>query len=199
MNFDRTPQITVAIPSIPPRRKMLNEAIRSVVNQTLPAAAISVAVDVDRQGAPATRQRALDAVQTEWVAFLDDDDLFMNVHLGALYAHAMETDADFVYSWFWVPGGADPFPATHFTNPFDPNDPVETTITVLVRTELAKEVGFQAINRGHGQNTGEDRFFTLGCMQAGGKISHLVERTWYWRHHQGNTSGLTTKGDWLNE
>jgi glycosyltransferase involved in cell wall biosynthesis len=193
-----TPGITVAIPSIPPRRKMLQEAVRSVTLQTLPAAAISVAVDVDRQGAPATRQRALDAVQTEWVAFLDDDDMFMREHLEKLYGHAQETGADFVYSWFVVPGGTDPFPSTHYTNPFDPLDPIETTITVLVRTGIAKQVGFQALNRGHGQNTGEDRFFTLGCMEAGAMVSHLVDKTWWWRHHGGNTSGLTTKGDWLN-
>lgn len=197
--MDQHPQITVAIPSIPPRRKMLQNAVRSVMNQTLPAAALSIAVDVDQQGAPATRQRALDAVKTEWVAFLDDDDMFKSNHLEALYGHAIETGADFVYSWFWVPGGSDPFPSTHFTNPFDPENPIETTITVLVRTELAQAVGFEPLNRGHGQNTGEDRFFTLGCLARGAHISHLVEKTWYWIHHGGNTSGLTTKGDWLNE
>lgn len=189
-----TPGITVAIPTIPTRAKMFGEAIRSVSNQTYPPAAISVAVDVEKQGAPATRQRALDAVITEWVAFLDDDDLFMAQHLEHLYAHAMETGADFVYSWFHVPGGADPFPETHFTEPFDYLNPIETTITTLVRTGLAKTVGFQALNRGE-VNTGEDRFFTLGCMHAGATISHLVERTWWWRHHAGNTSGLPTKGD----
>lgn len=192
------PQITVAIPTIPPRRRMLHEAIASVTNQSLTPAALSIAVDVNREGAPATRQRALDAVQTKWVAFLDDDDLFMDVHLDHLYAHALDTGADFVYSWFIVPGGTDPFPSTHFTNQFDPEDPIETTVTVLVLTELAKQVGFQPIFRGHGQNTGEDRFFTLGCLQAGAQISHLVEKTWWWRHHAGNTSGLTTKGDWLS-
>lgn len=177
---------------------MLHEAISSVTNQSLPAAALSIAVDVEREGAPATRQRALDAVTTPWVAFLDDDDLFMNVHLEHLYTHARDTGADFVYSWFLVPGGADPFPATHFSEPFDPDNPIETTVTVLVRTELAKAVGFQSLNRGHGQNTGEDRFFTLGCLQEGAKVSHLVERTWWWRHHGGNTSGLPNKGDWLS-
>ena len=193
------PDITVVIPSIPPRRKMLQEAVRSVMNQTLPAAALSIAVDVNREGAPATRQRALDGAGTEWVAFLDDDDLFMNVHLEHLYAHAQETGADFVYSWFHVPGGTDPFPQTHYTNPFNPDDPIETTITVLVRRELAQQAGFQALNRGHDTNTGEDRYFTLKCLDLGGKVSHLVEKTWWWRHHGGNTSGLTTKGDWLTQ
>jgi len=190
------PGITVAIPTIPPRPKKLREAIQSVTNQTLLPAAISIAMDNNKEGAPATRQRALDAVQTDWVAFLDDDDLFHTDHLKSLYDHAMDTGADFVYSWFWVTGGIDPFPTTHFTEPFDPENPIETTITVLVKTELAKEVGFQALDRGE-TNTGEDRFFTLGCLAAGARISHLVKRTWFWMHHGGNTSGLTTKGDWV--
>lgn len=190
------PGITVVTPSIPPRALMLARALRSAALQSLPPAALSVAVDVNREGAPATRQRALEAVRTEWVAFLDDDDVFKPNHLELLSQHAQETGADFVYSWFEVPGGMDPFPETHYTNPFNPDDPIETTVTTLVRTELAQQVGFQALDRGE-INTGEDRYFTLGCLEAGAKISHLVAKTWYWFHHSGNTSGLPTKGDSL--
>lgn len=186
------PGITVVVPSIPPRVQMLQRAIRSVGQQTMPAAAISVAIDMNREGAPATRQRALDAVRTDWVAFLDDDDWFLPHHLEHLARHADETDADFVYSWFTVMGGGDPFPDTHFTNPFDPQNPIETTVTTLVKTELAKQVGFKALDRGQ-INTGEDRYFTLGCLEAGAHISHLVERTWVWSHHGRNTSGLPSK------
>lgn len=190
------PGITVVTPHIPSRALMLARAIRSIALQTLPATAMSVAVDVNREGAPATRQRALDAVRTEWVAFLDDDDVFKPIHLEHCYNHAMETGADFVYPWFEVPGGRDPFPETHFTNPFDPEDPIETTIVTLVKTELAQQVGFKAMDRGE-INTGEDRYFTLGCLAAGAKISHLVEKTFFWFHHSGNSSGLPTKGDSL--
>lgn len=186
------PGITVVIPSIPPRHLMLAQAVRSVMAQTMPAAAISVAIDVNREGAPATRQRALDAVNTDWVAFLDDDDWFNPDHLELLYKHAMDTGADFVYSWFNVVGGTDPFPSTHYTEPFDPQNPIETTITTLVRTGLAKEAGFQALDRGQ-INTGEDRYFTLKCLDLGANIQHLVAKTWAWRHHSQNTSGLSTK------
>lgn len=191
-----TPGISVAIPTIPSRALMLTRAVRSVALQSMPAAALSIAVDINREGAPPTRQRALDAVGTDWVAFLDDDDMFMVQHLEHLYRHAQDTGADFVYSWFEVPGGTDPFPSTHFTNPWNPDDPIETTVTTLVRTELAKEVGFRALDRGEA-NTGEDAFFTLGCQAKGARISHLVEKTWYWMHHSGNTSGFPTKGDSL--
>lgn len=186
------PDITVCMPSIPPRGVLRNAALASVNAQTIQPAAISVAIDVNREGAPATRQRALDAVNTKWVAFLDDDDMFMPQHLDHLYQHQLDTGADFVYAWFEVIGGGDPFPPTHFTNPFNPDDPIETTITTLMRTELAKEIGFQSLNRGEG-NTGEDYRMVLKCVEKGAKISHLVERTWYWRHHSKNTSGLPTK------
>lgn len=196
--------ITVAIPAHPARIRngMLNRAIASAMLQTTHPVALSVAVDIGGDGAPITRQRALDAVTTDWVAFLDSDDLFMPHHLEALSKHALDTGADFVYSWFKVMDAQgrilehDPvFPPTHFTEPFDPLNPIETTITTLVRTALAKEVGFQELNRGHDTNTGEDRFFTLGVMDAGGIISHLVEKTWIWVHHGHNTSGRPTKGD----
>lgn len=89
-------------------------------------------------------------------------------------------------------GGRDPFPPTHYRDPFDPQKPIETTITVLVRTDLAQQVGFQRLNRGE-TNSGEDRFFTLGCLAAGARIEHLVEKTWLWHHNSGNTSGLPTR------
>jgi hypothetical protein len=189
-----TSDITVAIPTIPPRYQLLARAIRSVSTQTLPADALSVSWDIEHEGAAATRQRALDGVQTGWTAFLDDDDEMLPEHLARLMRHARETDSDYVYSWFeTVPAGHDPFPPYHFTNEFNPADPIQTTITILVKTELAKSVRFvPQDDEGkliRGQRWGEDYEFTLGCIRAGGKISHLVERTWLWHHDSGNTSG----------
>src|SRR5262245_18607176 len=196
-------KITICTPTHVARlyNGMFRAAMESAATQTLPPAAFSVAVDTDRQGAAPTRQRALEAVQTDWVAFLDSDDLFLPRHLELLAKHAIETEADFVYSWFKILTASgeilehDPiFPMGHYLNPFNPEDPIETTITTLVRTDLAQEVGFYALDRGEA-NSGEDRRFTLGCLEAGGKISHLVRKTWLWRHHGQNTSGLPTKGD----
>lgn len=195
--------IGVIIPSIPPRRPQLLRALRSVGKQTMLAEDLSVAVDVEHAGAPVTRQRALDGLATgvEWVAPLDDDDEFMPFHLEALHAHAMETGADYVYSWFELVGpdgmsygDYDPvFPETHFTNPFDPAEPIETTITILIKRELLAAVGYVELDRpeeyAKGASTGEDRNLTLRCIEAGATISHLVRRTWRWHHHGRNTSG----------
>lgn len=186
--------ITVVTPTIPPRGACLMEAIGSAWLNSLKPNGFSIALDVDGEGAAATRNRALMSVRaadSPWVAFLDDDDQMMTDHLAKLKRHADETGADFVYSWFYADGFKDPFPATHFTNQFDPANPIETTITTLVRTELAQEVGFQPLPE-RKFNSGEDFNFVLGCVKAGAKISHLAERTWVYRHHGFNTSGLAS-------
>lgn len=189
--------MSVAIPSIPPRATYLKRAIESVLTQTFPAAGISVAFDLAHEGAPATRQRALDAVTTEWVAFLDDDDWFYPEHLETLWRGAAEHDADYVFSYYMVHDFTgrprpDIDPLGHFGKVWNPEEPTQTTITVLVRTELAKSVGFEPPTPGElidGQVSGEDFKFTLGCRDAGAKIVHIPTRSWAWSHHQSNTSG----------
>ena len=175
---------------------MLNRAIGSVMAQERPADAVSVAIDHKRAGSAWTRQRALQAVQTEWVAFLDDDDHFRPNHLAVLLDAADETGADYLFTWFQMHDSAgnerDWDPLGHFGKTFDPENPTQTTITTLVRTELAQTVGFCEPPVGkeiHGQRLGEDFEFTLGCIAAGGKVVHVPQRTWIWTHHGANTSG----------
>lgn len=181
--------ITVAIPSIPPRvcGGLLQSATESVRAQTLlPSGGISVSVDVDKAGAAVTRQRALDGVKTEWVAFLDDDDLFYPNHLETLLGLASDTGADYLYSWF---DGNNPFPQ-HRGKEFDPDNPHHTTMTVMVRTELAKQVGFATDHPEGWTLPQEDWRFTLGCIEAGAKFAGTGDVTWHYRVHRGNTSGV---------
>jgi hypothetical protein len=199
-----TPGITVAIPAHPARvaNGMLHRALASVWTQTLPAAAVSVAVDHDREGAWTTRQRTLDAVQTEYVAFLDSDDELMPHHLEVL-AQAAQEGADYAFAWFTIrdaAGNEQPGwdPLGHFGKPWNPQDPHQTTITTLVRTELAKAVGFKSPPEQqliHGQRLGEDFAFTLGCMNAGAEIVHVPVKSWWWSHHGANSSGTPGQGD----
>lgn len=193
--------VTAVIPSIPPRAAMLKRAVGSVLGQTLPAAALAVAVDVRREGAAKTRDRALRSARTTWVAFLDDDDEMLSEHLAILLATARETEADYVFSYYTVVdadgrelAGVDPL--GKFGQPFDPEHPHQTTITTLVRTELAQPVGFTDPPEGltiDGQRHGEDFEFTLGCVRAGARIVHVPRRTWLWRHHGTNTSGRSDR------
>lgn len=187
-------EVTVATATIPPRTQpggLLEAATNSVWAQTQPpAGGISCALDVGKNGASVTRQRALDAVRTDWVAFLDDDDFFYPQHLETLSNLVRETGADYVYSWF---DGNNPFPM-HRGRQFDPAEPHHTTMTVMVRTELAKTAGFLLPDGPlHQDWMGEDWMFILRCSEAGGKFAGTGEITWHYRTHTGNTSGLPTR------
>lgn len=198
-------EITVAIPAHPARvvNGMLDRAVASVKAQLLPAADISIAIDEDGDGAAITRQRALNAVKTEWTAFLDSDDWFYPEHLRVLAAGARIFRADYLFSYYMVhfPDGK-PWPANdplgHFGKQFDPRAPHQTTITTLVRTDLAKQVGFFDPPEGSvvgGHRGGEDWHFTVGCAEAGARFYHVARRTWAWCHHGANSSGIPGRGD----
>lgn len=192
-----TSDITVVIPSIPPREPLLHRALASVQAQKLAPDAVVVQLDDDHQGAAATRQAGLDHVETEWVAFLDDDDELMPNHLRVLSIAARKFQADYVFSYYTVKDALgrlrpDVDPLGHFGRHFDPDRPHQTTITTLVRTELAQAVGFREPPQGaliNGEHYGEDFQFTVECVKAGAKIVHIPRRTWFWHHHGANTSG----------
>lgn len=189
--------ISVVIPTHPARvaNGMTKRAVGSVLGQTHPATAIIVEQDLTRAGAALTRHSGLQKVTTEWVAFLDSDDQFKKNHLQVLFDCAMASGADYVYSWYDAIGFlSDPLP--HFGKVFDPENPTHTTITTMVRTELAQSVGFQKHNDPTLEvHSGEDWYFTLGCVAAGAKIVHVPQRTWLYNAHGRNTSGQAHRGD----
>jgi glycosyltransferase involved in cell wall biosynthesis len=189
--------ISVVIPSIPPRSRLLMRALASVAAQTWCPDEIIVTIDREARGATWTRQHGLDMATGDWVAFLDDDDELLPQHLERLLACAEETGADMVFPWFTVVGGIDPFPQ-HFGRQWDPQDPTQTTITFLVRRQAAIDCGgFLEPDDdvdGEGHRAGEDFRFVCRLGEKH-KIVHLPERTWRWHHHPstpstlGNTSG----------
>lgn len=242
------PGITVVIPTVPPRAELLRRALDSVAGasswmaqlygSSVPVDSI-VVEDQCRNGAAKTRHQGLLAVETEWVAFLDDDDVMHPDHLTQLYGAALEHGADYLWSRFqiikedqvWSPCAHQmstifdaPCPLTHHRrrndvyehlrprteivqgpvflgekafSQWNDNDPCQTTITTLVRTELALAAGgFEQFEDDgstvDGNRRGEDHEFTLKCRAAGGVFRHVPRVTWDWYHHSGNTSGMPT-------
>jgi len=236
--------ITVVIPTIPPRETLLRRALDSVASATarmgqmygsmVPVEQVIVH-DQDRRGAALTRHKGLLAVDTEWVAFLDDDDVMHPNHLTELMSAALLFNADYLWSRFQIIKEdhvwqlcEDPYdrPTTHHRNQFsgydevpthlmprsqtiqgpvflgekafsqwNDDDPCQTTITTLVRTELALATGGfeQFTDDGStvdGNRRGEDHEFTLRCRKAGGAFRHVPRVTWDWYHHSANTSGM---------
>lgn len=201
--------VGVAIPSIPPRQPLLRQAVDSALDQTLTPTQISVVVDYERQGAAATRNRAWRMLDTDWVAFLDDDDLFHRHHLRACLMHAETTGADLIYPWFDIEGGTDPLACTvngELVNPFGVEFGPEQAayvcdvanfvpVTTLVRRSLLEEIGGfpQPGSDEWPHPQAEDWGILINVIRAGGKIAHLADRTWIWRHHGANTSGDPTR------
>ena len=189
-----------AIPSIPPRERLLRRAVKSILRQTTPVDQISIAMDTNREGAGSTRNRALDAINTEWTCFLDDDDEVRPEHVELLLQHANETGADIVYPWFDMLGGLDPslssptfckegqeWPGLNYAFP----------ITILGRTELLKAARFPSEDPTPGARNFDwhtaDKPFWSAIVDMGGVISHLPARTWVWHHHGANTSGVSDR------
>lgn len=192
-----SPGITVVIPHIPPRHVPLLRAIRSVTDQTHPAEAISIVTDNEKRGAGRTRNRALAMARTRWVAFLDDDDFLHPNHFQVLLRHALEMDADVVYSSCRViHTELGVIPADHPAweewgrpgKPFDPELLRERSylpVTSLVKTSLAQQSSFEPPPGSHYDDWG----FYLGLLDLGARFSHINEVTWTWTHGDHNTSG----------
>lgn len=190
-----THEITMCIPSIPIRSDLLLQAIKSVREQSYPVQAISITIDNDKLGAAENRNRALFNTSTEWVAFMDDDDILYPNHLELLVAKQIETEADVVFPWFDTdPPGGDPFPAEFETREYNPAEPHMFPITTLVRRRFAMEVrGFPVADPVSAVCAGEDWTFWLKMRDAGAIFAHVPQRTWCWNMKGQNTSGLPTR------
>ena len=192
--------VTFAVPTHPARGNaadpdtLLGRALRSVYAQTVvPSGGISVACDLNGDGAAVTRQRALDEVSTTFVSFLDSDDWLYPNHLETHWRLLQENDGDVAYSWW---GGNRPFSEkTHRGIPFDNAHPHHITMTLTVRTELAKQVGF-LFPQMHPEWYGEDWKMITGLAALGAKFVGTAEETWFYdASHGGNSSGIPGKGD----
>lgn len=190
------PGTTAVIPAHTPRLAdgSLLRAVESVLDQQHPVDAIAIAIDATGQGAAATRQRALDMAGTEWVAFLDADDRWYPHHLRTLHALADERHADYCYAWF--DGNViGEWERTHRGRQMssDPAQAHHTTMTVLVRTDLAQQVGFRPHPDAPPTWTGEDWLFTLHCLNRGAVFAGTPDVTWHYGVDAANTSGLPTR------
>lgn len=192
--------ITVVIPALPSRiGTMLQDALFSVGQQLLQPEETIVEIDMRGLGPAVARNAAIDRVNTPWVAFLDDDDMLLPEHLRKLARAQEETGADVLWPWFYVRGGTDPFPH-HFGKQWDPVSPHLFPITTLVRTSALRAVGgFQELGEVADPNdpartvAGEDWDLWLRLSASGARFHHVPERTWVWRHHSRNTSGLPSR------
>lgn len=134
--------VTVITPAIPERLHLLNNCVESVRDQTIQPRAHLIRLDNERIGSASTCNRLVEAVDTEWIAFLADDDVFYPNHLETLVGGS-DDNVSVVYSWCKVVGRVK-HPAW---NPNAHFDPVRLRTgnyipsTTLVRTSHFRELG----------------------------------------------------------
>jgi hypothetical protein len=186
--------ITVITASIPERRRLLAEAIESVQTQTSPVEAHLIRVqqpprDVLSPTHSATQLNALlAAVDTEWVAPLGDDDIYLPHHVEKIQPH-LGHDVDLVYSWAkdeyedfridvsdWTPA--------QVAHRLEEGNFIRSTITI--RTELLRRIGGWARDFRDGAfgETGvpyEDWDLLIRLARAGGRFRCAPFETWEYR------------------
>lgn len=177
--------VTVIMPTIPPRRAQRGNALHSVAAQNRLPSAVLIEEDTEKLGSARMRNRMLRYVTTEWVTFLDDDDMLYPQHLSTLMAAQHDTGADVVYGWYDVHGGTDPRPDRE-GKPFDADELRRgsyITVPSLVRTSLARAAGFEY------RDGLDDWGFYLNLLDLGAMFHHVPERLFLWNHWAANTSG----------
>lgn len=203
--------VAVVIPTIPGREAMLERALESVRAQTRRPDQVVVERDSLRTGADQARNRALERVTTDVIAWLDDDDHLLPNHLKACM-RVMEQSPwkpDLVYPAPSVVGGEDPTAVSvqgRWTLPwgvrFGPEQEAHLRrfgsfipMTHVVRTALVRQIGGflpgrEVMTEGLGRRyRGEDEDYLLRLLDAGAAFEHLDARTWVWNVHGGNTAG----------
>jgi len=195
--------VTAVIPTIPPRRRLLLRAVASVRYQTRPVDEIITPTDTESRGAAYNRNQGIWQASSEWVAFLDDDDIWLPHHIERLLMAADETGADIVYPWFQgvtqdglgtrlngqivdpfrVPFGEEQAEYLRKEGNFIP-------VTLIARTSLLRDVGgFSMAPWASADNPCEDWGCWIKLVDAGARFYHLPEITWRWNGHQQHTSG----------
>lgn len=201
--------VAVVIATIPERRRQLDAAVTSVTAQHRLPDELIVEADPERTGAAAARNRGLAKVTAELVAWLDDDDLLLRNHVGAL-ARVLERapDVDLVYPRPRMLGGADPTAVTvggiwtkPWGIPFGREQEYHLRhrgsfipITHMARTETVRRAGGfpEGVTLPDGRYSGEDERYLIALLDAGARFKHLDAVTWQWRVWDGHTAGKGT-------
>jgi glycosyltransferase involved in cell wall biosynthesis len=179
--------VTVVTPSLPSRGDMLAEAMATVTCQTMAPIAHAISVDHGRRGPAAVRNDLLAGVTTEWVAFLDDDDLLDESHLEILVTAGYRADAAVVVPYCRFGGPS--IPPRYCNQVYDRAalaDHGIFPITVLAKTEAIRRAGC------FGGERYEDWALWNRMADQGAFFLVVPEETWTYRlgHGDHRTHGV---------
>lgn len=182
--------ITVIIATVPPRWRMLACAVESVGRQTHLPDKILIEYDLAHEGPAPTRNRAIEKVDTEWCANLDDDDELLPNHLTDCLDMAAQTGADVVYPSYESKGKA------HISPQFDRVGLKHSNFIptcVLMRSSLLHEVGGYPLAGAIPKISNhpcEDWGLYQRLADAGAHFEALSTVTWRYNRHERNYGGF---------
>lgn len=173
--------VAVVTASLPERAARLAEAAASVAAQTAQPAAHLIGVDYARRGPEAVRNDLVAGATTDWVAFLDDDDLLFPHHLATLLAAS--ADADVVYSFCEVEGRGG------WTPNHDFDAAVLRSYNFIPVTALVRRAAFVlAGGFAGGTHPTEDWDLWRRLLDGGAVFRCVPEVTWRYRFHGANAT-----------
>jgi len=172
--------ITVLTASIPRRKEMLLNAIESVANQKLKPVAHKIVVDINHKGNHWTYNQLLSSVTTEWLCFLDDDDILYPDHLSKLSEYCSEYDVIFSNGSLEDPTNTIQYNQEYSQELLQQHCIVP--ITALVRTEAMINVGgFDPVQEC-------DYLMWKKLASAGYSFKKINDITWKYNFHDQNFS-----------
>lgn len=170
--------ITVVTPTIPGREALLAECVASVGALGLTHL---IGRDEWHDGPAAVRNRLLEQVNTDWVLFLDDDDVLYPNYVDVVTPHL--GGSDLVYtSWHLTGSTEGPWPV-----PFDRDTVLHgdntIPVTATVRTDLVRAAGgFDPCA------AFEDHELWKALLLAGARFTYVPVITWRYRRLPGSRS-----------
>lgn len=184
--------VTVVIPTVPLRWRLLPCALESVGRQEQYPDAVIIEYDLAHEGPSVVRNRALEKVTTIWVAFLDDDDEWRPAHLRLALTALAERDADVSYSNYVV--GSETIGAGAFSLERLRTGNFLAASAIVARTESMRKVGGFPVGddvptMGPNQNPCEDWGLALRLADAGCRFTWVDEITMSYNLHGMNYAG----------
>lgn len=163
-------KIAVITPSKPNRTHLLEECKASVEAQTLKAWTHAIEVDVNCEGPAVVRNRIVASLShdIDWIAFLDDDDVFLPNHLEVLAQEAHHGDVIYSLCDQSLSTGGFSYEALRGCN--------YIPITTLVRRSVFESLG------GFDNKPYEDwELWKKIANHGAGRFIFIPEKTWLYR------------------
>lgn len=181
--------IAIITPTIEGREELLAEAAVSVDQQTV-GVTHHIIMDICGSGPAELRNLVLERVESDWVAFLDDDDLLDPDHIETLAGAINDQDADLAFSWYRSQGA----PETERVHEWDDyalgvmlSGRNLIPVTVLARRQAILDAG--GFNY---EDRYEDHQLWLRMLRNGCRFAVVPRETWTYRMLGGNRTWLTT-------